>query len=66
MGPLTLQTFGAHCTAVAGVRKLDGIDGPDLPVGKPVMGLGLAAAAIRIPICHRSMLMICRLNGLSC
>ena len=64
MGPLILQMFGAHWTAVTGMRKLDDIDDPDLPVGKPVVGLSLAAAAISIPICHRSMLTICRLNGL--
>ena len=60
MGPLILQTFGAHWTTVTGTRKLDGIDDLDLPVEKPVTGLGLAAAAISIPICHRSMLTICR------
>ena len=65
MEPLILQTFGAHWTAVAGVRKLDGIDDPDLPVRKPVTGLGLTVAAVSIPISHRSMLMICRLNRLS-
>ena len=65
MGPLILQTFGAHWTTVTGTRKLDDIDDPDLPVRKPVVGLSLAAAAISIPICHRSMLTICRLNGLS-
>ena len=66
MGPLILQMFGAHWTTVAGMRKLDGIDDSDLPVGKPVAGLGLAAAAVSIPICHRSMLMICSLHGISC
>ena len=65
MGPLILQTFGAHWTAVTGVRKLDNTDDPGLPVGKPVVGLSLTVAAISIPICHRSMLMICRLNRLS-
>ena len=65
MGPLILQTFGAHWTAVTSARKLDDIDDPDLPVGKPVTGLGLTAAAVSIPICHRCMLTICRLNGLS-
>ena len=66
MGLLILQTFGAHWTTVTGTRKLDHIDDLDLPVGKPVTALGLAAAAISIPICHRSMLTICRSNGLSC
>ena len=66
MGPLIIQTFGAHWTAVIGTRKLDGNDDPDLPVRKSVAGLGLTVAAISIPIYHRSMLMICRSNGLSC
>ena len=48
MGPLVLQTFGAHWTAVAGTQKLSGIDDPDVPVGKLVGGLGLAAAAVSI------------------
>ena len=66
MGPLILQIFGAHWTAVTSMKKLDDIDDPDIPVRKPVAGLSLAAAPISIPICHRSMLTICRLNGLSC
>ena len=45
-GPLVLQTFGAHWTAVAGARKIDGINDPNLPMGKPIGGLGLAAAAV--------------------
>ena len=45
-GPLVLQTFGAHWTAVTGARKLDGVDDPNRPVGKPIRGLGLAAASI--------------------
>ena len=45
-GPLVLQTFGAHWTAVAGARKIDGIDDPNLPMGKPIGGLSLAAAAV--------------------
>lgn len=49
-GPLVLQTFGAHWTAVAGAKRLDGIDDQNLPVGKPVGGLGLAAAAVSIVI----------------
>ena len=49
-GPLVLQTFGAHLTAVAGARKIDGIDDPKLPVGKPIGGLGLTAAAVRTTI----------------
>ena len=43
---MVLQTFGAHWTAVVGARKLDGIDDPTLPVGKPVRGLGLAMATV--------------------
>ena len=66
MGPLILQTFGAYWTTVASMRKVDGIDDPDFPVGKPVAELGLTAAAVGIPICHRSMLTICRLNKFSC
>ena len=30
MGPLVLQTFGAHWTAVTGTQKLSGIDDPDV------------------------------------
>ena len=48
MGPLVLQTFGAHWTAVTGAQKLSGIDNPDVLVGKPVGGLGLAAVAVSI------------------
>ena len=48
MGPLVLQNFGAHWTAVAGAQKLSGIDNPDVPVGKPIGGLGLVAAAVSI------------------
>ena len=48
MVPLILQTFGAHQTVVIGMRKFDGIDDPDLPVGKPVAELGLAGAAVSI------------------
>ena len=66
MGPLILQMFGAHWTTVASMRKLDGIDDLDLPVGKPIAELGLAAAAVSIQICHRYMLMIHRSNRLSC
>ena len=65
MRPLILQMFAAHWTTVAGMRKLNGMNDPDLPVRKHVTGLGLAAAAISIPICHRSMLTIFMLNGLS-
>ena len=48
MDPLVLQIFGAHWTAVASTRKLDGIDDANLPVGKPIEGFGLVAAAISI------------------
>ena len=58
MGPLVLQTFGAHWTAVAGARKLDGIDDANLSIGKPIGGLGLAAAAISILTYYQSMLII--------
>ena len=46
-GPLVIQTFGTHLTAVKGALKIDGIDGPDAPIGKPIGGLGLAAAAVK-------------------
>ena len=45
-GPLVLQTFGAHWTAVTGAQKLERVDDPNLPVGKPIGGLGLAAASV--------------------
>ena len=48
--PLVLQTFGTHWTAMAGARKIDGIDGPNLPVGKPTGVLSLTAAAVRTTI----------------
>ena len=35
---------------MAGARKIDGIDDPNLPVGKPIGGLGLTAAAVRTTI----------------
>ena len=58
MGPLVLQTFGAHWTAIAGVRKLDGMDDANLPIGKPIGGLSLATAAISILTCYQSTLII--------
>ena len=58
MGPLVLQTFGAHWTAVASARKLDGIDDANLPIGKPVRWLGLTIAAISILTCYQSTLII--------
>jgi hypothetical protein len=45
-GPLVLQTFGAHFTAAAGAQKLLGGDDPENPAGKPIGGLGLAAAGV--------------------
>ena len=53
---MVLQTFGAHWTAVVDARKLDGIDDPTLPVGKPVRGLGLAVAAVSAIISYRFVL----------
>ena len=44
--PLVLQTFGAHWMAVTGARKLERVDDPNLPVGKPIGGLSLAAASV--------------------
>ena len=58
MGPLVLQTLGAHRTAIASARKLDGINDANLPIRKPVGGLGLAAAAVSILTCYQSMLII--------
>lgn len=46
-GPLVIQTFGTHLTAVNGALKIDGIDDPDAPIGEPIRGLGLAAATIK-------------------
>ena len=46
-GLLVLQTFRAHWTAIVGANKLDRVDDPYLPVGKPIGGLGLAAVALR-------------------
>ena len=51
-GPLALQVFGAHWSAVVGAWKLEGIYDLNLPVGKPVGGLGLAAAAVSTFISH--------------
>ena len=60
-GPLVLQTFGAHWTAVTSAKKLDGVDDPNLPVGKPIGGLGLAAAAVSAIALYK-----CRANTLFC
>ena len=49
-GPLVPQTLGTHWTAMAGARKIYGINDLNLPVGKPIGGLGLAAAAVRTAI----------------
>lgn len=46
-GPLMIQTFGTHLTAVNSALKIDGIDDPDAPIGKPIRGLGLAAATVK-------------------
>ena len=46
---MVLQTFGAHWMAVKGAKKVDGVDDLNLPVGKPIGGLGLAAAAVDEP-----------------
>ena len=43
---MVLQTFGAHWTTVEGAKKMDGVDDLHLPVGMPIGGLGLAAAAV--------------------
>ena len=55
-GPLVLQAFGAHWSAVIGAQKLEAIDDLNLPVGKPVGGLGLAAAAVSTFISHQFIL----------
>ena len=55
-GSLVLQAFGAHWTAIAGAQKLEGVDDLNLPVGKPVRGLGLAAAVASTFIPHQFLL----------
>ena len=45
-GPLVLQTFVAHYTAVVGVTKLVEVDDPDHPLKEPIRGLDLAAATV--------------------
>ena len=45
-GPLVIQTFAAHYTAVSGVLKVLGVEDPNSPLKKPTGGLGLAAAAV--------------------
>ena len=64
--PLVLQTFGAHWTAVASTRKIDGIDDPNLPVGKPIGGLGLAAATVRTTIHVKVILIHFSFTGRTC
>ena len=46
-GPLVIQTFGTHLMAVNSALKIDGINDPDAPTGKPIRGLGLAAATVK-------------------
>ena len=65
-GPLVLQTFGAHWTAVAGAAKIDRVDDPNLPVGKPIGGLGLAAAAVGITNEYDIVLIHCPILGQAC
>ena len=65
-GPLVLQTFGAHWTAVAGAWKIDGINDPNLPVGKPIRGLGLAAAVVRTTIHVKVILRHFSFTGQTC
>ena len=56
ISPLVLKTFEAHWTAIAGARKLDGINDVNLPVGKPIGGLSLVAAAISVLTYYKSTL----------
>ena len=48
-GPLVLQTFGTHWTAVASTRKIDGIDTQTYQWESPSGG-GLTAPAVRTTI----------------
>ena len=45
-GPLVIQTFSAHYTAVIGVQKVLGVEDPNSPLKKPIGGLSLAATTI--------------------
>ena len=45
-GPLVLQTFASHYTAVVSATKLVGVDDPDHPLKEPIGGLGLATATV--------------------
>ena len=45
-GPLVIQTFSAHYTAVIGAQKVLGVKDPNSPLKKPIGGLSLATAAI--------------------
>lgn len=55
-GLLVLQTLGAHFNAVAGAQKLQGVDDPERPVGKPIGALGLAAAAVSTSLSYITLL----------
>ncbi|KAI9448605.1 hypothetical protein BJY52DRAFT_1193317 [Lactarius psammicola] len=45
-GPLVLQTFSVHLTAIEGCPKISGLHGQDTPSPPPIGALGLAAAAV--------------------
>ncbi|KAI9463520.1 hypothetical protein BJY52DRAFT_1221525 [Lactarius psammicola] len=45
-GPLVLQTFSVHLTAIEGCLKISGLHGQDTPSPPPIGALGLAAAAV--------------------
>ena len=44
--------------AVKGAKKVDGVDDPNLPVGKPIGGLGLAAAAVSFIYLYNTLLIL--------
>lgn len=41
-----MQTFAAHLNAVKGAQKINGLDDPDVSIGRSYSGLALAAAAV--------------------
>lgn len=45
-GPLVIQTFGAHYTAIVGAKRIMGVNDPNEPLKKAIGGLGLAATAV--------------------
>ena len=43
--------------AVKGAKMVDGINDPNLPVGKPIGGLGLAATAVSFIYLYNTLLL---------